>query len=139
MFIDELNMIWQCQLTAQEASYIPGCIKKKCGQQVKEGNSTAQLRSCETSPGLLCPPLRPSTSEKHGHAKDSPEESYKYDPRAGVYVCTERFRELEWFNLEKRRIHQTLEQFSRIQRGPKRNLEREFLQAYEVTGQVEWL
>lgn len=33
----------------------------------------------------------------------------------------------------------SLEQFSRIQRGPKRNLEREFLQAYEVIGQVEWL
>ena len=67
-----------------EGQPYPGLHQKKCGLQVKGGDSTPLLCSGETSPGVLCPALEPSAQEGHGDVGVGPAEGHKNDPRAGT-------------------------------------------------------
>ena len=58
--------------------------QKKCDQQVKGGDSDPLLCSGETSSGVLCPALGPSTQEGHEPVGAGPEEGHKNYPRAGA-------------------------------------------------------
>ncbi|PKU49610.1 hypothetical protein llap_163 [Limosa lapponica baueri] len=51
-----LNMAWQCMLTAQKANLILACIKRKVVSRLSE-----VIRSVETLPGILCPTLESPT------------------------------------------------------------------------------
>jgi len=65
-----------------EGKPYPGLHHRKCGQQVEGGDSA--LCSGETSPGALCPALKPSAQERHGSVGAGPEEGQKNDPRDGT-------------------------------------------------------
>ncbi|RMC07456.1 hypothetical protein DUI87_16928 [Hirundo rustica rustica] len=48
----ELNMIWECELTAQKAGLILGCIQSSLGSRVREGNLSFYLALMR--PSLEC-------------------------------------------------------------------------------------
>jgi len=77
-------MSHQCELAAQKANCILGCIKKQRGQQVEGGDSAPLLRSVETPPRVLCPALQPSAQERQGPAGAGPEKGHKNDLKAGA-------------------------------------------------------
>jgi len=64
-----------------EGQPYPRLHQKKCGQQVKGGDSAPLLCSGETSPGVLCPPLEPSAQERQAGVGADPEEGHKNDQR----------------------------------------------------------
>lgn len=64
-----------------EGELYPGLLKKLSGQKVKGGDSALLLRPCETPVGVLHPPRRSSTQERHGSVGVGPEEDHKDDQR----------------------------------------------------------
>ena len=79
---EKLNMTRPCALAAQKANRILGCIKSSVASRAREG--ILPLRSGETQPGALRPPLGSSVQEGHGPVGDGPEEGHKNDQRDGA-------------------------------------------------------
>jgi len=74
-----------CAHSPESQSY-PGMHQKKCGQQVKGGDSVLLLSSGETPSGVLCPALETSAQERHGPVGAGPEEGHKNDQRDGMTI-----------------------------------------------------
>jgi len=64
----------------------PGLHQKKCGQQVKGGDSAPLLCSGDTPPAVLRPGLEPSAQERQGPVGAGPEEGQKGDQRDGTHL-----------------------------------------------------
>ncbi|PKU42858.1 rna-directed dna polymerase from mobile element jockey-like [Limosa lapponica baueri] len=85
VLVDEkLNMSAAVRAGSPESQGHPGLHQKKCGQQVKGGDSAPLLYSDETPPGVLCPALDPSAQEGHEPYGTGPEEGHEADQRAGA-------------------------------------------------------
>jgi len=67
-----------------EGQPYPGLHQKKCGQQVKGGDSASLLCSGETPAGVLNPALELSAPERHEPVGLDPKEGHKDDLRAGA-------------------------------------------------------
>jgi len=76
---EKLNMSCQCALTAQKASCILGCIKRKVASRLRK--VILPLCSGDTPPGVLCPGLEPSAHERHGPAGAFLEKGHKSNQR----------------------------------------------------------
>ena len=61
--------------------------QKKCGQQVKGGDSASLLCAVEVSPGVLRPEVESSVLPRYGV---HPEEGHKNDPRDGTPLLHEK-------------------------------------------------
>jgi len=76
VLVDEkLEMTQQCELAAQKANCILGCIKRSVASRSRE--VILSLCSGETPPGVLRPALEPSAQERHGPVGAGPEEATK--------------------------------------------------------------
>ena len=64
-----------------ENQLYPGLHQKKCGQQVKGGDSAPLLHSCETPSRVLCPGVESSAQDRHGSLGAGPEEGHENDQR----------------------------------------------------------
>jgi len=71
-----------------EGQLYPGLHPQQGGQQVKGGDSAPLFRSGVTPPGVLHPPLEPSSQDRHGSVG------------AGSEEATEMIRTLEHFFYE---------------------------------------
>jgi len=74
-------MTQQYALATQKTNWLH---QKKCGQQVKGGDSDPLLRYCETPSGVLHPALEPSAQERHRPVGAGPEEGHKNDLKDGT-------------------------------------------------------
>jgi len=75
----KLDMSQQCDLAAQKANCILGCIKRSMASRSKE-----VLCSGEVSPGVLYTDVEPSVQERHGPVGACPEEGHKNDAKDGM-------------------------------------------------------
>jgi len=72
VLVDEkLDMSQQCELTAQKANHILGCMKRSVASRSRE--RLLPLYSGKTSPGVLCSALEPSAQESHGLVGGGPQ------------------------------------------------------------------
>lgn len=69
-----------------ESELYSGLHKKKDGQQIKGGDSSSLLCSCETLSEVLHPALGSSAQESHEPVAASPEKGCRDDQRAGAPV-----------------------------------------------------
>jgi len=104
VLVDEkLNMTCQCALAAQNAKHTLGCIPSSMASRSREG-ILSLLCSGETPLGVLHPALEPAAQDRHGPVGGGPKEATTMT-RGMEHLCSEeRLRELELFNLEKRRL-----------------------------------
>ena len=72
----KLTVSQQCELPAQKANRVLGCIQSSVDSRARGGFSPSALL-CETPPAVLCPALGAPTSEGHGPARAGPEEATK--------------------------------------------------------------
>ncbi|GAB0190120.1 mitochondrial enolase superfamily member 1 [Grus japonensis] len=72
----KLIMSQQCDLVAQKASGILGCIKKTVASRSRE---VLLLRPGEATFGVLCPGQSSPVQERQGTTGDSPAKGYKDD------------------------------------------------------------
>ncbi|GAB0179883.1 cAMP-dependent protein kinase inhibitor alpha [Grus japonensis] len=81
----KLHMSRQCELAAQKANCVLGCIKRGVTSRSRE--VILPLYSTlmrETPPGVQCPALGAPVQERHGAVGVSPEEGHEADQRAGA-------------------------------------------------------
>ncbi|GAB0181615.1 mitochondrial enolase superfamily member 1 [Grus japonensis] len=81
IFVGYVDSVCAC---SPESQPYPGLHHKKCGQQVKGGDSASLLHSHEIPPGVLCPALAAPVQNRHRCVRAGPEEGHKDDQRAGA-------------------------------------------------------
>jgi len=79
------NMTQRCELAAQKANGILGCIQSSVASRSRERDSAPLLSSGESPPGVLHPALEPSAQERHGPIGVGPKEGHRDDQRAGAH------------------------------------------------------
>ncbi|GAB0191053.1 hypothetical protein GRJ2_001570600 [Grus japonensis] len=137
VLVDEkLNMSQHCALAAQKANHVLGRIKRSVTSRSRE--VILPLYSALVRPHLhYCIQLwgPQYMGQRHGAVGVSPEEAMKVIRGLEHLSYEDRLRELGLFSLEKRRFWEDLIAAFQYLKGPKRKLERDWLQGHVVIGQ----
>jgi len=78
----KLDMSWQCELAAQKANCIMGCITRRVASRAREVILFLHSALVRPPPGVLCPALGPAAQERCGPVRMGPKENCENDPRA---------------------------------------------------------